>query len=327
MNNSRTALLHWLEQGKIPADAVHNALRLAGLVPAPNDWRKFFDALMLWLASTFCALGVIFFFAYNWQAIGELAKFGLLELFIISSLFLCWRLDQNAIGGKAALLFASLLIGALFALVGQTYQTGADTYELFTMWALAIFPWVVVSCFSALWLFWLGLLNLAALLYYQTFGGLFGWLFDMESALWLLFALNTLAWAVRDLVAFMTTWDWLAERWTARILAVFSGTLITTMAIIALLSKYDDDFRAALFIYPVWMLAIYGVYRHVLLDVFVLAGGVLSAIVFITVWLSDVLLDHASDEAGIFLLISLIIIALSALGGFWLKSVAQQEQA
>ena len=195
------------------------------------------------------------------------------------------------------------------------------------MWAIAILPWVVVGRFSALWLFWLSLLNLAALLYYQTFGGLFGWLFDMDSALWLLFGLNTLAWVARDAIALITNLDWLQERWTARVLAVFSGSMITTMAIIALLDKYDDDFRAALFIYPLWMVAIYGMYRHVLLDVFVLAGGVLSGIVFITVWLSDVMLDHASDEAGVFFLIGIIIIVLSALGGFWLKSVAQQEQA
>ena len=327
MNNARTALLHWLEQGKIPVDAVHTALRLAGLRPSADDWRKFFDSLILWLASTFCALGVIFFFAYNWQAIGELAKFGLLELLIIGSLLLCWRFDINATSGKASLLFAALLIGALFALVGQTYQTGADSYELFTMWAIAIFPWVAVSCFSALWLFWLGLLNLGAVLYYQTFGGLFGFLFDVDSALWLLFSLNTLAWTARDAVALITKLDWLQERWTARVLAVFSGSVITTMAIIALLDKHDDDFQAALLIYPLWMIAIYAVYRHILLDVFVLAGGVLSGIVFITVWLSDVMLDHANDEASAFFLIGIVIIVLSALGGFWLKSVAQQEQA
>ncbi|MFI3190130.1 hypothetical protein BCS42_11930 [Crenothrix sp. D3] len=323
MNNTRTALLQWLEQGSIPANAVSTALRLAGVTPSKADWRTFFDSLMLWLAATFCALGVIFFFAYNWQAIGELAKFGLLELLIIGSLCLCWRLDLNATTGKSALLFAALLIGALLALVGQTYQTGADTYELFTVWAIAILPWVLVSCFSALWLFWLGLINVAAILYYQLFGGFFGILFNFDEILWAIFTLNTVAWAVRELVAVLTQFDWLAERWSARVLAVVSGGIISTMAIFAIGDIHNDSIQASLLVYPVWMGLAYTVYRHILLDVFVLAGGVLSGIIFITVWLTEKMMNNKMDEAGVFLFIGFVIIGLSALGGFWLKSVAQ----
>ena len=39
--------------------------------------------------------------------------------------------------GKAVLTLLSLLVGALLALTGQIYQTGADTYELFAWWAVA----------------------------------------------------------------------------------------------------------------------------------------------------------------------------------------------
>ena len=46
----------------------------------------------------------------------------------------------------------SLFTGALLALVGQTYQTGADTYELFALWAFAITAWVAVARLPALWL-------------------------------------------------------------------------------------------------------------------------------------------------------------------------------
>ena len=53
------------------------------------------------------------------------------------------------------MLFAALLVGALLALVGQTYQTGADTFELFAVCAAAILPWVLVACFPTLWVLWL----------------------------------------------------------------------------------------------------------------------------------------------------------------------------
>ena len=163
MSTSRTEILEWVERGRLPAEALPAVLRLARITPGPAEWRRFLSRLTLWLGTVFCAAAVIFFFAYNWQAMGRYAKFGLAEGLIIAAVFLAWRLGLERAGGKAALLAAALLVGALLALVGQTYQTGADTYELFAVWALAILPWVAVSCFGALWLLWIGLINLAAL--------------------------------------------------------------------------------------------------------------------------------------------------------------------
>ena len=69
--------------------------------------------------------------------------------------------------GKAVLLLLGLLTGALLALTGQVYQTGADTYELFGWWAVLILPWVLVGRFSPLWLVWLALLNLTVHFYFS----------------------------------------------------------------------------------------------------------------------------------------------------------------
>jgi uncharacterized membrane protein len=323
MSEHRTVILDWIASGRLPADALHNALRLAGLTPSRTDWLYFFHRLTLWLGVIFCATGVIFFFAYNWQAMGRFAKFGLVELLIIASLMICWRLDFKRVTAQALLLFASLLIGALLALVGQTYQTGADTYELFSVWAIMILPWVAISCFAPLWLFWLGLINMTAILYYQTFGGLFGWLFDSEQILWALFILNTVALCCWETAVILGV-DWLHERWSIRILAVASGSLITILATWAILDFGDHD-KTALFIYALWMVFAYIVYRHVSKDVFVLAGGVLSAIITITIALAKAMLEH--DDGGTFLFISLVVIGLSAAGGVWLKSVVNEEHA
>ncbi len=319
MSDTRTEILEWIEQGRLQAEALPIALRLTGLHPDRKDWREFFNHLTLWLGAICCAVAVIFFFAYNWQAMGLFAKFGLVEVLIIASLVLYWRFDINHIAGQATLLFATLLVGALLALVGQTYQTGADTYELFTVWAIAVFAWVAVCCFAPLWLFWLGLINMAAVLYYQTFGGLFGWLFDSDQIMWALFILNTLALCVWETAAYYGV-SWLRERWSVRILAVASGSLISILATWAILDFDDHSGITALLVYLVWMVVAYIVYRHVTKDVFVLAEGVLSAIIVITVYLSK------HDESGAFLFIGLIIIGLSAVGGFWLKSVGNEEQ-
>jgi uncharacterized membrane protein len=326
MSDTRTEVLEWIAQGRIPADNLPTALRVAGLQPTRKDWQLFFSQLTLWLGVIFCAVAVIFFFAYNWQAMGLFAKFGLVEVLIVASLVFYWRIDAKEVIAQASLLFASLLVGALLALVGQTYQTGADTYELFTVWASAILPWVLVSRFAALWLFCLVLINVAVILYYQTFGGLFGLLFDGEEIVWVLFILNTAALCCWELAAYCGV-DWLRKSSSTRILAVVSGSLITLLATAAIVDFDEREYGkiTALLVYPVWLVLVYGVYRHLMKDVFVLAGGVLSIIIFITVCLSDVMLKHG--DGGAFLFIGFVIIALSAVGGFWLKSVANEERS
>jgi hypothetical protein len=58
-----------------------------------------------------------------------------------------------------------VLLGALFAVIGQVYQTGADAWELFAAWALLILPWVAVSRSAAHWMVWLTVTGLAIWLY------------------------------------------------------------------------------------------------------------------------------------------------------------------
>lgn len=323
MGAPRTTLLHWIEQGRLPPAHIPEALRIAGVTPGAHDWRRFFDQLTLWLGTVFCAAAVIFFFAYNWQSMGRFAKFGLVELLILGSMALCWRLGLEKNAGKAVLLLATLLTGALLALVGQTYQTGADTYELFAVWALAVLPWIVLGRFGALWLVWLALVNLAAILYFQIFGGMFGWIFSTEKKMWTLFALNTVALLVWEGAA-QTGAAWLRERWSARILATASGGLVTTLMVWAVLDSHGPNRPYAVLAYAAWMAAAYLWYRHRQTDVFVLAGGVLSAIIVVTVILVKIM---ERMEAGAFLFIGMVIIGLSALGGLWLKSVAQEEHA
>lgn len=152
MSARRAWIVEWLEQGRLHPNAVPEALRLAGVYPKPSDWRLFLDRIALWLGALFLASSVIFFFAYNWDALGRSFKSGLVEALLVASVAAAWRLGLDRASGKAALLVATLLVGALLALVGQTYQTGADTFELFGAWALMALPLVAVSRLPALWL-------------------------------------------------------------------------------------------------------------------------------------------------------------------------------
>lgn len=323
--NVRDMIVHWLVQGRLQPDAVLPAYRIARIVPSRADWRMFFDRLTLWLSVIFLAAAVIFFFAYNWALMGRFAKFALVELLILAAAGACWHFDLNRASGKATVLALALLIGALLALVGQTYQSGADTFELFALWAAAILPLVLAAQIAPLWLFWIALLNLALVLYSHAFDevfGMLGILFGRDALLWLLFGLNTAALGLWELLARRGV-PWLQQRWAVRVLAVASGAQITILMVLAILDRHSVAVATVL-MYAAWMGAIYWFYRHRQCDVFVLAGWVLSAIIVCGIFLGMHLLKSGSAA---FLLIGLVVIGLSAVGGMWLKAVANREHA
>ena len=327
MSSNRKQILQWAKQGHLNEASLPEALRLADAEPSSTNWRQFIDRLMLWFGAIFMALGVVFFFAYNWQEMGRYAKFGLVEFCLLAAVAICWKLGLDRLSGKAALFASSLLVGTLLALVGQTYQTGADPWQLFATWAALILPWVVIGRFGALLLFWVGLVNLSMLLYLQTFPrflGFIGVLFGTETTLWTFFVFNTLILCLWEYAARCQV-SWLSERWPLRAMAVASGSLVTVLAIWAIL-----DFRefgiAGPICYLVWLIVAYLVYRRRIRDLFVLAGGVLSIIIVVTTWLGRWLLFDNGSE-GSFLVIGLVVIGLSAVGGMWLKTIALEEQS
>lgn len=321
MRTRRHILIDWMERGLVAPEKWPAALVVAGVFPPGAAWRRFLDRLLLWLGALLLAAGVIFFFAYNWNDLPRMAKFALVEVLIVAALATVWRIGIEHLAGKVALLAAALFVGALLALVGQTYQTGADTFDLFAAWAALILPWVLVGRLAALWLLWLGLVNLATILYFSTFGNLFGLLFGTYQMFWVLFGIDTLALAAWELLARRSAGD----RWAIRIVATASGALATALALYALVDAREAD-NLGLLAWAAYFVVAFFVYRRRIPDLFVLAGGVLSVIVVVTTWLATKLLD-SGDAPGAFLFIGLVVIGLSAAGGWWLKRVAGEMQS
>ena len=94
------------------------------------------------LAAALMGLGVIFWVAANWDTLSHLGRFGLLEAVLVAAalgavLRPAWRAPL------ALLVF--LVTGGLRAGIGQTYQAGADPWQLFAVWAALGLPlaWVV----------------------------------------------------------------------------------------------------------------------------------------------------------------------------------------
>ena len=294
----------------------------AGVTPTPAEWRAFLDRMLLWLGAAALAAAAVFFVAANWDALGRFAKFALVEAAIVAAMVVTlWR-GMDSLAGRAALFAAAMLIGVLLALVGQVYQTGADTYELFAAWALAILAWAVISRQPAVWILWLALINLAVASYYQTFGGFLGAIFSPPAALGMLFAINSVA-----LIAWETLVargvDWLDVRWAPRVLAVAGGTAITALAVLGIFEHWPTQ-AWYLLPYAMWLAVIHWVYRIRHVDMFILAGAVLSLVIVVSLGLGRELLDHGG--AGGLLLIGLVLIATGSVGALWLRKVAAEER-
>jgi len=168
MIDARADVARWVEGGAVPRERIREALEIVQAIPSPTVWRVFLERLLLWAGLVaFCAaLG--FFIAANWQALGRFGKLALVEGAIVAALSVALWQGLDSRWGRAMLLVASLAVGTLLALVGQTYQTGADTWELFAVWAVAIAPWTLVARQPALWVLWIAIVDVAAWLYVST---------------------------------------------------------------------------------------------------------------------------------------------------------------
>ncbi|MDR1877108.1 MAG: DUF2157 domain-containing protein [Flavobacteriaceae bacterium] len=132
-----------------------------------DSWRKFIQIALIALGTGFTIIGVVFFFAYNWDDIHKFIKIGIVEgvILIMGSMVLFTKMNITI--KNILLTGTAVLVGVLFAVFGQIYQTGANAYDLFLTWVFAITLWVLISNFAPLWLLYITLINTTFILYSQ----------------------------------------------------------------------------------------------------------------------------------------------------------------
>lgn len=165
LNNSPSLALmqEWRQRGLI-SEETHAAL-LAQLRPA-SVWRQWASWNLLGLGTTLVLAGIIFFFAYNWQGMARLERLTLVQGGLFASAMGSRIAGSRTLVGHMLTLAACVMIGVFLAVFGQSYQTGADTYELFAGWAALMLIWVVGQQFAPLWVLWLCVLSTGLWFYY-----------------------------------------------------------------------------------------------------------------------------------------------------------------
>lgn len=114
------------------------------------SWPRYLNLLFLLLSSGFLTSGIVTLIAANLDYFSDLAKiYGLQAVLLLSialGFYFFLRESRKLEKGKLKLLsvtfffITSVLIGAVFALVGQSYQTGANAWELFAIWSVCQLP-------------------------------------------------------------------------------------------------------------------------------------------------------------------------------------------
>lgn len=334
------ANLHELATELNFSEAAHRrAVELAGQSPGPAEWRRYFSQFLMVVGMALVVAGITAFFAWNWADLDHFGKFALIEFGIVTAVVVAWWLGIDSIGGKATLFAAAFLVGVLFAIYGQVYQTGADPHGLFLSWAILILPWAIVGRQQGTWLLFVILLNLSLIMYWTqvldppdgmwTIGMLLGPIFwlgtlMMDSALSsAVFALN---------VAALVAWEagaargigWMQGSWFARVVAFITfSTVVPPTLLIILASMFGEKLGLNLMSPLLLAFATAGCvyyYQYRREDLFILTCCAMAAIMVVTALAIRVFLN----DFGSMLFLAILLIAQVAAAAYWLRNVGRR---
>ncbi len=147
----RTELYQIAARHQLDGPALQRLLQLGDLETEPAGLEHWLPRGIAIFAAALGGFGVILWIAANWETFGRFGRFGLLQAFVLATGI--GALLRPA--GRAPLGLLSLLgIGGLFAYFGQTYQTGADPWQLFALWAALALPLCLALRSDVLWAPW-----------------------------------------------------------------------------------------------------------------------------------------------------------------------------
>ena len=260
-------------------------------------WQKFLKLFFISLGVSFTTAGIIFFFAYNWADLHKFIKIGLVESLIVITTLIVVFSKLNLDFKNILLTGASILVGVLFAVFGQIYQTGANAYDFFLGWTMFITLWVLISNFAPLWLVFITLVNTTIILYSEQVAH--DWSEVFVSAL--LFGINIL-FLIIALFSKKITKEIKIPAWFTNIIALAAIASSTIGISTGIFDHEQKPFYVLLIITSI-MYAIgikYGLK--------VKSGFYLSVIPFSIIIIISAFLIKLSDDASMFFIISLFVI-------------------
>jgi uncharacterized membrane protein len=261
------------------------------------DWQKFLRLFFITLGIGFTTAGIIFFFAYNWADLHKFTKIGLVEGLIIATTVIALLPKIKRSTRNIILTGSSFLVGVLFAVFGQIYQTGANAYDFFLAWTIFIAIWVIVSNFAPLWLLFVVLINTTFILYSQQVAKDWSEVFVLAA----LFVFNALILLSSILLVEYKKIESIPV-WFTHILALGTVTFATFGMIVGIM----DDFQIAFPFLVALTVIVFSV--GILYGLKSKSGFYLSVIPFSVIIIISSLFLKISEGGGMFLIVSLFIV-------------------
>ncbi|MDR1241604.1 MAG: DUF4401 domain-containing protein [Deltaproteobacteria bacterium] len=292
-----------------------------GLKPDFSGWCAFCKRVFNLLGLLLFLVGLAMFLAWNWIAMSVPLKFAIFELvFALCSVMAIWRWKRES--GAYWLFGAGISIGLLLALYGQVYQTGANAWELFRVWALAVLPLFLLARTSCLGLLLWLTLSLWVALYSREFS--FS-LYDAENIFLrgnMLLYQQLACWffceCLHQIAGKLNLPAFDPARRLVRFIGAVALTLLTVklMALVLLAGYYyrgvDMSFfgNSVVHVYLAALAAIFIFYYKKKPDLFFISLGCFSAAGILTTMILRSLFRVSLDEGGALLTAGLLVVGM-----------------
>lgn len=260
------------------------------------------------LAAALFGLGLVMWVAANWDDFGRMGRFGLLQGTV---LVMCVGAAASERARAPLALLALLATGGLFAYYGQTYQTGADPWQLFAVWVLLALPMCLGARSDILWAPWALVVTVAVSLWVFAHTG-HQW--RAEPGDWTAYLAGWLASAL--LVVALSP---LAQRWTGagvwsmRTAGTLAVIMVTFSGIFALIgSGVAPQYWIGLLLFG---LAAYALMQPRLFEIFLLSAVALGLDTLLVGGIARAMFDRdgRGDAIGQLFIIGIAAAALLAL--------------
>lgn len=318
----RLALHDLAETHRLDAATARRLEALAAFDAEPPSLHRWLPLGMAALAATLLGLGLIFWIAANWDSLGRFGRFAVLQAAVLAmGLAALWRPAWRA----TLALLVLLSTGALFAHFGQTYQTGADPWQLFALWAALTLPLALATRSDLVWSPWVLVVFVGIALWIQAHTG-HRWRVEPGDL-----AVHLVGWAVAlaTLLGIGAPGRRLtgAGVWSLRTAATLAVTVVTATALGGLFSRsIGTHYVFGLIVLVAMALAFVPVRSF---DVFALSAAAFGLNTLIVAGLGRLLLEDArGDPIGrLFLLGAAAAALLAASVKVILRRVRQHEAA
>ena len=303
--NLRVAILALADKHNLSPDAGLRLKQLAALDAPPPSLLRYLPFGLAVLSAVLVGLGIVFWVAANWDALPRSLRFILLEAIVLATLVSAWRFPVARVPLS---LLGFIACGGLFAYFGQTYQTGADPWQLFALWAALTLPLCLGVRHDVLWVSWVIVALTATQLFFQVRTN--GWWWSSEISLQSSLGSWVPALALALLFRFAPrAWVGVGEGtgtgpWPVRLSMIYAIIGLVAMSVRSLFYIAGNGF------YPISLLIVtalaFAFSRRGLFDIFVLSALGLGANVLAVCGLIQLLVGVRSNEIAAVLLIGCV---------------------